>query len=105
MCSAELSCPNKHAEIWTLCHFSFGVFQYLKSPFKEVVPGTAVNINICRSFIPALLIQLFILAASEIFVFKELVILSRLFLLAGLGMTLRAGAATACETAGVHRGP
>lgn len=57
--------PEKHAEVWTLCHFSFGVFQYLKSPFKEVVPGIVVNINIYWSFMPALLIQLFTLAARE----------------------------------------
>lgn len=69
-CQYRCALQNFHVQTSMLMYgvfgtFLFGVFQYLKSPFKEVVPGIAANINIYLSFIPVLLIQLFILAASE----------------------------------------
>lgn len=76
MSSCQNSCvlQNFHVQASMLKYglfAAFGVFQYLNSPFKEVVPGFAGDINIYRSFIPALLIQLFILAASEMTLYSR----------------------------------
>lgn len=106
MCSAEFSCPNKHADVWSLWHFSFWSISVPQISFQGSCAWYRSEYKYLSQFHTSASDSIvYIGSLRDDFVFEELVILNRLFLLTGVGTVLRGGAATAGGTAGVHRAP